>query len=247
MKNKIETKGMGDIYLFTRYVNNLSNENIDELTKEIVKTKNAWYIYLFARYVKNLSNENLDILTKAIIETKNAWHIYLFARYVKNLSNENIDELTKGIIETNRIHYICDFFLGINGLGEKNRKDLIKTVYNFDNCEEYLLKIIRKQKEKLSEKEIYNILSKIIKTKNKIYIAIALYYINDISLISQIFGSLKSYIIFLDLNMEKVERLGFKISTFNLKEQSVDDLSYSYVDDNIDTYFERETGQKVLS
>ena len=47
--------------------------------------------------------------------------------------------------------------------------------------------------------------------------------------------------------MEKVERLGFKISTFNLKEQSVDDLSYSYVDDNIDTYFERETGQKVLS
>lgn len=72
MRNMIEPKNAKDIHDFARDVENLSNENMNELTKAIVETKNAWHIYLFARYVNNLSDENTDLLTKAIVETKSS-------------------------------------------------------------------------------------------------------------------------------------------------------------------------------
>ena len=143
------------------------------------------------------------------------------------------------MIETKNAEYIYNFACIVKNLNKDNIDVLVNAIVETKNVE-YIYYFTRNVKN-LSKENKDELLKAIMALKDKIYIAKILYFMKDVNLINKLFGSMDNYVLFCELHKDKLN-----INIDELK-RNVDDLRFSYVDDNIDKYLEKKGNRKVLS
>ena len=238
---------------------NLTNVNKNILINKIVKGCKDYpsdFKQVYLTYsAENADNTDLEVLAKAFLETplldyQSPISYYDFALATNGrLSKEILNKFVKKIVQTKypdeyTITIMNAFLCDIKNLSESAQKELQDYMHPFWR----LLSLNKAQPKVIYEfiienydflklfsesKYLYILRDRIIKSKNKIYIAKILYFMKDVNLINKLFGSMDNYLSYCKLHQKELD--------INLNEVE-QKLYISYVDDNVDKYLEEEKG-----
>ena len=234
------------IYRIFCDVDLLSHENNDLLIGEMAKTKDLRWIVQMLIWAENLRDKNIEPLVRVILESNDLYFIYQLVSNKNVLSNLDIETeelLLSKVIETNDANTICILAINANWLNKEHKNMLTRAIVETEKAK-FICSFICNV-HGLSETNVSDLINAMLKTKNMIYIAGMLYVLKDYKLTNEIFGSLENYILYCSLNKHLLKNIGIEVDIKSLTKK-MNNVQFTYVDDNIDKYLEKGS-KKVLS
>lgn len=266
--NKIMTFNDDTILEFVTNVNWISKENRKMLIERLTSKVNAHHNLSKLTKIDGLKSDEQELLKKYFINNGTQIECYnafvnlnlseddcrkilkrMFATQYRKIEHKELNDISeekeKIFIEelklNNNLKNTCNWLTEFIINTEKDRNEAIDLIIEFNDAK--LIYLILTSNN-LSEDKKEKLLAGLIKTREKLIIAIYICSSKDKQLMNKLFKNSEIFIDFCNDNMESIKEL--KLVNQDVINSFIKELKYSFVDDEIDSYLNETSVKKKV-
>lgn len=266
--NKIMTFNDDTILEFVTNVNWISKENRKMLIERLTSKVNAHHNLSKLTKIDGLKSDEQELLKKYFINNGTQIECYnafvnlnlseddcrkilkrMFATQYRKIEHKELNDISeekeKIFIEelklNNNLKNTCNWLTEFIINTEKDRNEAIDLIIEFNDAK--LIYLILTSNN-LSEDKKEKLLAGLIKTREKLIIAIYICSSKDKQLMNKLFKNSEIFIDFCNDNMESIKEL--KLVNQDVINSFIKELKYSFIDDEIDSYLDETNVKKKV-
>lgn len=266
--NKIMTFNDDTILEFVTNVNWISKENRKMLIERLTSKVNAHHNLSKLTKIDGLKSDEQELLKKYFINNGTQIECYnafvnlnlseddcrkilkrMFATQYRKIEHKELNDISeekeKIFIEelklNNNLKNTCNWLTEFIINTEKDRNEAIDLIIEFNDAK--LIYLILTSNN-LSEDKKEKLLAGLIKTREKLIIAIYICSSKDKQLMNKLFKNSEIFIDFCNDNMESIKEL--KLLNQDVINSFIKELKYSFIDDEIDSYLDETNVKKKV-
>lgn len=266
--NKIMTFNDDTILEFVTNVNWISKENRKKLIETLTSKVNDRHNLSKLTKIDGLKSDEQELLKKYFINNGTQIECYnafvnlnlseddcrkilkrMFATQYRKIEHKELNDISeekeKIFIEelklNNNLKNTCNWLTEFIINTEKDRNEAIDLIIEFNDAK--LIYLILTSNN-LSEDKKEKLLAGLIKTREKLIIAIYICSSKDKQLMNKLFKNSEIFIDFCNDNMESIKEL--KLLNQDVINSFIKELKYSFIDDEIDSYLDETNVKKKV-